>query len=113
MSAIAALYNVPGNMAELNTWAFAHAAHHRDINRKIYALNGTSLIENNLDPINPNDLGVWLYQHQQMHDQFEAVLGIAGYDLLDVNWQNQDELAGWVLLNANSHQQAADILKIG
>lgn len=113
MSAIAALYNVPSNMAELNSWAFAHAAHHRDINRVIYQLVGTVLIESNLDPINPADLGVWLYQHQQMHDQFEAVLGIGGYDLVDVNWENQEELAGWILLNANAHQQAANILNIG
>lgn len=113
MSDIAGLYNVPSNIAELNTWAFAHAAHHRDINRTIYQLTGTSLIENILDPLNPQDLGVWLYQHQQMHDQFESVLGIAGYDLLDVDWENQNELAGWILLNASSHQQAANILNIG
>lgn len=113
MSDIAGLYNVPSTEAELNTWAFAHAAHHRDINRLILQLTGTQLIESILDPINPNDIGVWLYQHQQMHDQFEAVLGIAGYDLLDVDWENQNELAGWVLLNASAHQQAANILQIG
>lgn len=113
MSAIAALYNVPSTMSELNSWAFAHAAHHRDINRAIYQLTGTVLTEDILDPINPNEIGVWLYQHQQMHDQFEAVLGIAGYDLLDVDWQNPDELGGWILLHATPHQQAANILKIG
>lgn len=113
MSDIAGLYNVPSNLAELNTWAFAHAAHHRDINRTIYQLTGTSLAENILDPLNPNDIGVWLYQHQFMHDQFETLLGIAGYDLLDVDWENPQELAGWILLNANAHQQAANILNIG
>src|SRR5579859_2770391 len=110
MSAIAALYNVPSNRAELDVWAFCHAAHHRDINRKIYASTGIALIESILDPINPADTGVWLYQHQQMHDQFEPILGIAGYDLLDVDWSNQDQLAGWILLNSSVHRQAADIL---
>ena len=33
MSGIASLYNVPSNDEELTTWAFAHAAHHADINR--------------------------------------------------------------------------------
>lgn len=113
MSAIAALYNVPSTLSEMNSWAFAHAAHHRDINRVIYQLVGTVLAENILDPLNPNDIGVWLYQHQLMHDQFESVLGIAGYDLLDVDWQDPAELAGWIHLNADSHQQAANILQIG
>lgn len=113
MSAIAALYNVPSNRAELDQWAFAHAAHHRDINRRIYQSTGLALVESILDPINPEDIGVWLYQHQFMHDQFEPVLGIAGYDLLEVDWKNQEELAGWILLNASVHIQAADILGIG
>lgn len=113
MSAIAALYNVPSNEPELNSWAFAHMAHHRDINRAIYQLTGLSLIENILDPLDPRDIGVWLYQHQVMHQQFEPILGIAGYDLLDVDWQNPQELAGWILLNATTHQQAADELGIG
>lgn len=113
MSAIAALYNVPGTASEMNSWAFAHASHHRDINRLIYQTTGLALIESILDPINPNDIGVWLYQHQQMHQQFEPILGIAGFDLLDVDWQDPQELAGWILLNANSHQQAADTLGIG
>src|SRR4051812_45578412 len=107
MSAIAALFNVPSNRAELEMWAFAHASHHRDINRQIYDSTGLALIESILDPINPSDQGVWLHQHQQMHDQFEPVLGIAGYDLLDVDWQDPNELAGWILLNASTHMQAA------
>lgn len=113
MSAIAALYNVPSTPTEMNSWAFAHMAHHRDINRTILMSTGTRLDEYILDPLNPQDIGVWLYQHQLMHQQFESVLNISGYDLLDVDWQNQQELAGWILLNANTHLQAADILKLG
>ncbi len=113
MSAVAALYNVPSNRAELDSWAFAHQSHHRDICRKIFASTGANLIQSILDPINPLDQGVWLYQHQQMHDQFEPILGIAGYDLLDVNWQDPNELAGWILLNASVHYQAAVVLGIG
>ena len=113
MSAIAALYNVPSNRAELDSWAFAHMAHHRDINRLIYQATGTALVESILDPINPNDNGVWLYQHQQMHDQFEPILGIAGYDLLDVQWDDPEQLAGWILLNAQTHLQASIFLGIG
>lgn len=113
MSAIAALFNVPSDAAELNSWAFAHAAHHRDINRTIFQQTGATLLESVLDPLDPRDIGVWLYQHQQMHQQFEPILGIAGYDLLEVQWDDPQELAGWILLNADSHFQAANVLGIG
>ena len=113
MSAIAALYNVPSNEFELNSWAFAHAAHHRDINRTIYIATGVELAEYVLDPFNPQNIGVWLYQHQVMHQNQDEVLGISGYDLLEVDWRDKDQLAGWILLNATEHMQAANILRIG
>ena len=113
MSAVAALYNVPSTRSELNIWAFAHAAHHRDINRTIYLATGTQLPEYVLDPLNPENIGVWMYQHQLMHQNQDAVLGISGYDLLDAELQDANQLAGWILLNATEHMQAADILRIG
>lgn len=113
MSAVAALFNVPSTRDELNTWAFAHAAHHRDINRVIYELAGVQLVEYPLDPIDTHDSGVWTYQHQVMHQQFEPLLGIAGFDLLDVDLNNRSEFSGWIWLNAQSHYQAAALLNMG
>lgn len=113
MSAIADLYNVPSNDAERAQWAFAHMAHHRDINRRIYELIQVALPEYPLDQINVDDTGFWEYQHQSMHNNQDAILGISGFDLSSVDWKNQNELAGWVWLNANEHLQAADILEIG
>lgn len=113
MSSIASLFNVPGSISELNAWSFAHMAHHRDVNRRIYELTGIVLTEFCLEPINPADMGVWLDQHQVMHEQLDAVLSISGYDLLDVDWQDREQLAGWIFLNSDEHRQAADILEIG
>lgn len=113
MSAIAALYNVPGTESEFLSWSFVNAAHHRDINRVIYQLVGLVLTEYQLDPFDPNNPGVWLYQHQLMHENQNAALGIAGYDLLDVDWQDPAERAGWIQLHFNEHLQAANILRIG
>lgn len=113
MSAVAALYNVPSSPANFAQWAFAHAAHHRDIIRRIEELGGGRLDEYVLDPFDPNDMGVWLYQHQFMHGQMDAALGISGYDLLDVNTSDQSEFAGWIWLNAQEHYQAANLLSIG
>lgn len=111
--AIAALFNVPGTPEETATWAFAHAAHHRDINAAIYRLVGISLPEFVLDPLNPNDMGPWIYQHQSMHNNQNSLLSIEGFDLTDVDWKDQNQLAGFCFLNAVEHREAGTILSIG
>jgi hypothetical protein len=111
--AVAALYNIPTTPQELAQWAFAHAAHHRDLIAKIYLDTAVKLEEFVLDPFNPADLGVWSYQHQQMHNDLDAALGLSGYNLVDVDWRDRGQLAGWIYLNAAAHRQAADILGVG
>lgn len=116
MSAVAAIYNVPSTKDELDAWSFAHAAHHNDIIRRLLELGvakGGSLDQYVLDPFNPKEPGVWLYQHQVMHQQMDPLLGIDGFDLLDADFSSQDNFAGWVWLNAQEHFQAANILGIG
>ena len=88
--AIAALYNIPGTPDETSEWSFAHMAHHHDLNRVIYQKFKIALPEYVLDPLNPKDMQQWLYQHQVMHQNQDAVLGIEGFDLLDVNWEDRD-----------------------
>ena len=113
MSGVAGIFNVPSTQDELNTWSATHATHHLLIIETIYRLTGTQLLEYVIDPIDPNDSEGWLLQHQYMHNQMDAVLGISGYDLLNVNLRDQNEFAGWVWLNAQEHYQAANILEIG
>ncbi len=113
MSGLANLSNVPGTDAERAQWAFAHMAHHRDINHAIYNLLKIALPEFPLDPIDVNDTGTWEYQHQVAHDNFNLILGIDGQDLTGVDWKDTNLLAGWVFLNSNEHKQASDILEIG
>lgn len=113
MSGLADLYNVPTNDAERAQWAFAHMAHHRDINRRIYELVKIALPEYILDPVNPDDTGDWEYQHQLMHDNQNQLLGINGQDLTDIDWKDQRILNAWVFLNSSEHYQASNILEIG
>jgi hypothetical protein len=113
MSDVAGLFNVPSTQSELNTWTFAHAAHHVDINRVIFQRTGVALASYVLDPLDPNNAEVWLYQHQLLHQAQDAILGIEGYDLLDVDLKDQDQLAGWIWVNADEHYKAAQILEIG
>jgi hypothetical protein len=113
VSGIADLYNVPTTDEERAQWSFAHMAHHRDINEKIYVLLKIALPEYILDPVDINDTGTWEYQHQLLHDTQNQLLGIEGQDLTGIDWKNQNELAGWIFLNSSEHFQASEILEIG
>jgi hypothetical protein len=109
---IASIANVPDSVDSTETWAFNHMAHHRDINRVIYQLFKIALPEYSLDPFNPNDFGVFGYQHQTMHNNQNAVLGIAGQDLTDVDWKDLGQRTVWIQLNFNEHYQASNILGV-
>jgi hypothetical protein len=113
MSGLADLYNVPTTDEERAQWSFAHMAHHRDINQRIYDLIRVALPEYIIDPINVDDPGDWDYQHQLMHDNQNQILGILGQDLTGAEWKDERLLAGWIFLNSNEHYQASAILGIG
>ena len=113
MSSIASLYNVPGTPEEMGIWSFAHAAHHRDINRVIFQKLNVQLPEFVLDPLDLDNVQNWIYLHQLMHNNQDALLGISGYDLTDVSFDDENQFAGWIWLNASEHYQAANTLEIG
>jgi hypothetical protein len=107
---------------EVKRWSFAHMANHRDIIRRIYETTTPvppattpppiSLNPYPLDPIDPDNLGIWLYNHSIMHVQMDVVLGIAGYDLLDLDWRDPDQLREWISFNSNEHVIASRLLGI-
>jgi len=111
--ALAALFNVPTKSEELNQWSFAHMASHRDIIRVIYEKGKIALPEYCLDPVNPDDTGTWTRLHQQMHADMNSALSLAGYNLLGLDWHDENKLAAWIQLNALEHRAASDLLKLG
>ena len=112
---IAALYNIPASPEQLAQWSFVNATQHADIVRLIFQATGRQLDSYVLDPFDPQDpsgIETWVYQHQTMHQQMDAVLGILGYDLTDVDFTNQGVLAGWIQSHAAEHVQAGHILNL-
>lgn len=113
MSAIAAIYNVPGTPEELAQWSTAHARHHVDINRVIFQLAQIEIPAFVLDPFDVNNAWVWQDQHQIMHNYMDAVLNISGFALTNTNFADKEAFAGWIYLNAQEHYLAANALGIG
>lgn len=115
--ALADLYNVPVSQTDLLHWSFVHAAHHYDIVRVIQEQKNLTLSTFILDPFDPNSdsFDTWLYNHQSMHDQMEAVLrlNVSNFDLSTVDWQDAQALQFWINFNALAHVQAGAILGLG
>ena len=111
--ALATLMDVPQTPEDFAVWSFAHAANHKDIIRVIFERNGPSLSEFVLDPFNPVDMSTWLYQHQLMHAAQNAVLGIAGYNLTALDWEDENEVSTWFWNHGQEHYQAGALLNLG
>ena len=113
---------IPLTPDDVKRWSFAHMANHLDIIRRIYETTTPvppattpapiSLNPFPLDPIDTENLGQWLYQHSVMHAQMDLVLGIDGYDLLELDWSDKDQLIEWINFNLNEHVQASKQLGI-
>lgn len=93
-------------------WSFSHMAHHQDIARRIYELYGRALPLFVIDPVDPRDPEAMLQNHQTMHNNQNAVLGIDGNDLLSVDFGDREQRAAWIFLNFSEHQQANQILGV-
>ena len=108
------LYARPENEDDWKAWAFSHAANHYDWIPAIQNKKSiTGLTQFVLSPVDPNDLGMWLYQHQVAHDQANAALGTTGYNLLELDWKDPDQFAMWLRLNGTEHQRISGVLGIG
>lgn len=110
--ALADLFNVPNSDEEMAKWSFIHMAHHRDLNSAIYAKYGDVLPEYAIDPIDLSDPGSFLDLHQQMHNNNDAITGISGYNLSEVDFNDKSKLAAWIYLNATLHVAEAGALGV-
>ena len=62
---------------------------------------------------NEATMEVWFSQHFQMHNNQNAILGIAGTLDIGVDWETDEHLQTWILDNWLDHVQACQILGIG
>lgn len=109
---IATLWNTPTSLEKLSDWSFSHAAQHRIEIAAIQRIFGITLTEFRLDPINPADSSTWAEQHQIMENERNAVLGLPGYNLSDVDWTDPGSFEAFIQANAVSHERAATILRL-
>lgn len=75
--------------------------------------NVKALDQFQLSPIDPNNMGFWLYQHSIMHDQINQVLGRTGLNLLTYDLGDPDQFQEFLQANGSEHQDICSLLGIG
>ncbi len=110
---LAALVNSPTDEKSWLEWSFHNADQHNLIVSSLFNQQGVSLPAYVLDPIPSFDIANWLRRHQDIHLRQNAVLGIAGSDLTDVDFQNKAQLEAWVQLHFVEHLAASSKLGLG
>lgn len=110
--ALAEIRGVPDSPEDIASWSFSHLAHHRDINRVILSTYQIRIDEYSLDPFDPDNMNQWLDLHQQMHNEQNKALGIAGYNLSEVNWEDEQQRSQWIWANSDEHFRASKILGV-
>lgn len=109
---IANLFNIPNDQKSWDEYSFALQGVIRDVNRRIYETDNVALPEYLLDPLNLTDPSAQLYGLQTSMNNINAVLGISGYNYLDVSFQEPGETASWTWLLATNLREASKIVGV-
>lgn len=104
---VADLVNVPSTPAEWSWFSFAHFDHHQRVNAYIRSSSGVLLPLYVLDPIDTSPNTAWGYNHQTMHNNNDAVLQVAGFDITEVDWTDADQVSSWIWLHYKLHYAEA------
>lgn len=101
--ALATLFNIPKTRQDWLEFSFSNQDSHNKIAIAIFQKYGISIQGYPLDPIPWFELQTWARNHQQWHNDQNAILGIGGADLTIGNLDRQDEIANFIRLHGNEH----------
>lgn len=97
---------------ELAWWLHNNSSEHRQILTAIQQQANIELASYPISSMSPADRSGWLWRHQQMHNDMNAVLGIAGNELSDVDFKQAHQVQAWLALHFEEHLQARQKLGI-
>lgn len=75
--------------------------------------NVKALDQFQLSPVDPANLGFWLYQHSIMHAQVNLILGRTGFNLLTYDFTDPEQFQEFLQANGSEHQDICAALGIG
>lgn len=108
---VADVFNIPTTPEEMLRWSSLHMILHRSENTAIFRQFNVILTEFILDPVDERTDSEWFQQHQTMHNNVDQIIGVAQFNLTDVDWTNAAQRAGWFQSHAQLHRQETDALE--
>lgn len=90
-------------------WTLEHQAHHQAIISAALAGKNTRLILYQIWPFNPDAAQNWLLQHQQQHDDMNALYKQDGSDLSSVDFTKKRDVDAWMEIHWREHQAIAAV----
>jgi len=66
-----------------------------------------------IEEANPDNLDDWLLIHNQMHESLAKILNLANpFQLLDADWNVEEDFYDWIGVHQDIHQQIAQALGV-
>lgn len=106
------LLTPPETPQDWAAWSFHHRTDHDEIRAAIQAQKGENLPAYVLDPIPFFAFETWLERNGQTHVEMNGALGIQGADLETLDPESKEQLAAWIWVHYNEHQNARQALGI-
>lgn len=109
---IAALENFPKSASDWLRFAFDHRDSHDRIRAAIKTKYGVDLTDYQIEPMNPEATDLFLQNNSSLHSDMNSILKTQSSDLQDVDFQDEKQLQGWILLHYQEHVNAEQALGI-
>jgi hypothetical protein len=107
-----ALENVPRSASDWLFFAWHHRDSHDRIRDAIKKKYGIDLTDYQVEPISPDDTSGFLQNNSSLHGDMNGMLKLQSADLQDVDFKNEKEVQGWILLHYQEHVNAEQALGI-
>lgn len=85
-------------------WLFYHQQDHLQIVQQIQIVKGIILPSYVIDPMDPVDFKGWAQRHQNYHNDMNAILGLDGFDLQEVDFNDDQAKQDWMWQNFSEHR---------
>jgi len=101
-----------GDKDSLGEFLFENGLQHQ-LFRDTFFLQGVSVPAFPITDANTENLDDWLMAHQTEHQVFAGLLGLENpFNMLDVDWNREDQFYDWIATHLFVHQQIAAALGV-
>jgi hypothetical protein len=97
----------PDTPRGFDEWSFHNYAHHQAIIVATEASKNVRLVLYQIWPFNPDAAQNWLLQHQQQHNDMNAIYHTDGFDLSSVDFRDRRAVEAWMALHYQEHLSVA------